>query len=67
MSLNPSDSAWLLVRKAPGLTNAEIEDVTSIHPVTLLHMRQRHSTMQTGSIPSRGSGAIDCPAAIVTP
>lgn len=67
MSLNPSESAWLLVRKASSLTNVDIIDVTGIHPVTLLHMRARRTVMLASNIVSRESWALDCPAAVITP
>ncbi|MFN3711728.1 MAG: hypothetical protein ACK4S8_14365 [Alishewanella aestuarii] len=46
--------AWLLVRRAPDLTNAEIITATGVHPETLTHMRRRHSVMLTNGIDRTG-------------
>ncbi|MBW7055995.1 hypothetical protein KY389_04700 [Paracoccus bogoriensis] len=57
---NPTNTAaWLLVRRAPMLTDAEIITATGVHRESLARMRRRHGEMIAASITPTGSWARD--------
>lgn len=66
MSQPRTDIAWMLVRKAPTLSDQDIVDATGVHRRTLAQMRQQRTLMLDSGTVSRDAWDLDSPSYVIT-